>query len=33
MIHPLTGVPLDIEAPVPDDLKELLRVSGLSRSG
>ena len=33
MIHPLTGVPLDIEAPVPDDLKELLRVTGLSRSG
>lgn len=33
VIHPVTGAPLDIEAPLPDDLKELLRASGLSRSG
>ena len=33
MIHPATGAALEIEAPVPDDLRELLQVSGLSRSG
>jgi 23S rRNA pseudouridine1911/1915/1917 synthase len=31
MIHPLTGVPLEIEAPIPEDLKELLTASGLDR--
>jgi 23S rRNA pseudouridine1911/1915/1917 synthase len=30
LIHPLTGAPLGIEAPVPDDLKDLLTASGLS---
>jgi 23S rRNA pseudouridine1911/1915/1917 synthase len=33
MVHPVTAARLDIEAPLPDDLEELLRVSGLSRSG
>ena len=29
LIHPITGARLEIEAPVPDDLEELLKVSGL----
>jgi 23S rRNA pseudouridine1911/1915/1917 synthase len=33
LTHPVTGARLEIEADVPDDLKELLQVSGLSRSG
>jgi 23S rRNA pseudouridine1911/1915/1917 synthase len=30
LIHPVTGTPLEIEAPVPDDLEGLLTASGLS---
>jgi 23S rRNA pseudouridine1911/1915/1917 synthase len=33
LIHPITGAPLEIEAPVPVDLQELLQVSGLPRPG
>jgi 23S rRNA pseudouridine1911/1915/1917 synthase len=33
LVHPVTGARLEIEAPVPDDLRALMEVSGLSRSG
>ena len=33
LLHPVTGASLEIEAPVPVDLQELLQASGLSRSG